>query len=225
MAAFYRSLPAWFSGLILLTGCARAGGEPAQYTANGGLHVDRSHTVSQTVNPAGGQVQAVDVLVLDQPTEGDGVLNLALAAEGDVLAEQAVPLENITEPDRWVSFAFDQPVAVPDVVDVQLTIKGEGSVLVAANHTPDDAKPSNEPVHDPYPQGEAMANGKPINGDIAFRIVGTTGPSGLPGQVGAIAKEGTKRLIGQPLFAYTWGLVGMGAVCLAAWAFYTSRKS
>lgn len=213
------------AALVLAGGCARVGGEPAQYTANGGLHVDRFHTVSQTVNPAGDQVKAVDVLVLAQPEEGDGVLTLALAADGDVLGEQAVPLKGITEADRWVSFAFDQPVAVPDVVDVQLNIKGEGSVLVAANSTPDDANPSKEPVHDPYPQGEAAANGKPINGDIAFRVVGTRGSSGLPSQVGAIVKEGAKRLISQPLFAYPWGLVGSCAALLAAWAFFTSRKN
>lgn len=208
------------ASVALLAGCARAGGEPAQYTANGGQHVDVSHAISQTVNPAGDQVKAVDVLVLALTEGGDGELNLALAADGEVLAEQAVPLKDIDEPDRWVSFAFDQPVAVPDVVDVQLTVKGDGSVLVGSNSTPEDADPKKEPTHDPYPQGEAVANGEAINGDIAFRIVGTRGPSGLPGQIGSITKEGTKRLVSQPLFATLWAAGLLAALALAAWGFH-----
>lgn len=212
------------ASVALLAGCARVGGEPAQYTANGGLFVDLSHAVSQTVNPAGDQVKAVDVLVLAQPEVGDGKLKLTLAADGDVLAEQTVPLKGINKPNRWVSFAFEKPVAVPDVVDVQLTIEGEGSVLVAVNSTPEDADPKKEPTHDPYPQGEAVANGEPVNGDITFRVVGTVGLTGLSSQVGAITKEGAKRLSGQPIFATIWASgIGLG-FCLSVWGFAFRKR-
>lgn len=213
------------ASVALLAGCARAGGEPAQYTANGGLNVDLSHAISQTVNPAGDQVKAVDVLVLAKPEEGDGALHLALAADGEVLAEQSVDLGDIEGPDQWVSFAFDTPVNVPDVVDVQLTVTGEGSVLVGANTTPEDVDPSKEPTHDPYPQGEAVANGVATNGDIAFRIVGTRGLSGLPAQLELITKEGTKRLVNQPTFAALWAGGLLAALALAVWGFATRKRS
>lgn len=212
------------ASVALLAGCARAGGEPAQYTANGGLNVDLSHAVSQTVNPAGDQVKAVDVLVLAKPEEGDGALHLALAADGEVLAEQSVDLDEVDGPDQWVSFAFDAPVTVPDVVDVQLTVSGEGSVLVGANTTPENANPSKEPTHDAYPQGEAVANGITVNGDIAFRVVGTSEPRGVAGQIGTMVKEGAKRLSNQPGFAAIWAGGLLVALGLAVWGFATRKR-
>lgn len=212
------------ASVALLAGCARAGGEPAQYTANGGLNVDLSHAISQTVNPAGDQVKAVDVLVLAKPEAGDGQFHLALAADGEVLAEQSVDLDEVDGPDQWVSFAFDAPVNVPDVVDVQLTVSGEGSVLVGVNATPKDVDPKKEPAHDAYPQGEAVANGIAVNGDIAFRVVGTSGTRGVASQIGAMAKEGAKRLSNQSGFAAIWAGGLVIALGLAVWGFATRKR-
>ena len=207
-----------------LAGCARVGGEPAQFTANGGIGVTATQAVSQTVNPAGDAVRGVDVLVLAVPEPGDGNLTLALAADGKAIAAQTVALTDLEDEDKWVPFTFDQPVSVPDVVDVQLSVQGEGSVLIGANTTPKDVNPSREPTHDPYPQGEAVVDDNPVKGDIAFRIVGTRGPSGLPAQVSSIAKEGAKRLTAEPGFASIWALTLVAALALALWGFFTRKR-
>ena len=207
----------------MLTGCARVGGEPAQFTANGGIGVTATQAVSQTVNPAGDAVRGVDVLVLAVPEPGDGNLTLALAADGTTIAHHTIPLDELHE-DKWVPFTFDQPVSVPDVVDVQLSVQGEGSVLIGANTTPKDVNPSREPTHDPYPQGEAVVDDNPVKGDIAFRIVGTRGPAGLPAQAGSIAKEGAKRLTAEPGFASIWALTLVAALALALWGFFTRKR-
>lgn len=212
----WRTVGLGLSALACLSGCARAGGEPAQFSVNSGLGLDAGQTITQTVNPAGDVIKAIDVQVLAIPSPGDGVVHLDIGEGNRQLSHISVPIGDIHE--GWVSFVPEQPLIIPDVINLAFSVTGEGTLLLAANSTPTDADPKVEPAHDPYPQGEGRHNNKPITGDLVFRVQGPASTTALTHQLSAMMKEGAKRLLNQPTFTAFWaaglaiafGLMGLG---------------
>lgn len=212
----------------LAAGCGRAGGEAFQPTQNTSFRLEAGHTVGQTINPAGDVVAGVDLQVATyaRPADPEGTLEVALRDPftGDLLGATEVAGSDI-EDLVWLKVSFDPPVAVEGPVLVETSWDGPNPLALLAN-APNDDEPAGavnvrsalpDLANDPYPAGQAVIDGVPTTGDLAFRVRGSGGPSAALGQVAEVAASTANRLIDQPLFTLFW------LVALAGCAFLIAR--
>lgn len=204
--------------LLLLTGCARTGGEPFQPTHNGPLPLDEGTTVGQTINPAGDAITGLDVQVATYaaPADPDGTLTLALRDPdtGQRIARTSVAGTELADA-TWVSLRFDTPVDVPDVVLAELSWEGATRLAVWANTPASPQVRSAGMPNDPYEDGELVVDGLPRAGDLAFRVRGAAGPGAALVQLGEVVASAGSRLLAEPVFATLWVLAMVGGVALA----------
>lgn len=202
--------------LVLAGGCARAGGEAFQPTLNEPLPLEAGRTLGQSLNPAGSAVAGVDLQVAtyDAPADPEGILTVTLVdpVSGDVLDTAQVGGDAMADAS-WVRADFGTPVAVGDVVVVEASWDGDTPLALWANVPP--AGPAVEVVNDPYPDGQLVRDGRPSDGDLAFRVVGAGGVGAGAGQLAEVVRSTGARLADQPAFAVLWGLAVVGAAALA----------
>ena len=204
--------------MLLLTGCARTGGEPFQPTHNGPLPLEEGATVAQTINPAGDAISGLDVQVATYaaPADPDGALTLALRDPdtGRRIARTSVPGSDLAD-TTWVAIRFDEPVDVPDVVLAELSWEGATPLALWANTPASPQVRSAGVPNDPYEDGELVVDGLPRTGDLAFRVRGVAGPSTALAQLGEVVASAGSRLLAEPIFAILWLLALVGGVALA----------
>jgi hypothetical protein len=211
--------------LGLLSGCGRAGGEAFQPTVNAALPLDEGRTLGQSFRPATEGVAGVDLLMatFGAVPDPDGQLAVVLrdATSGRVLARSSVPGTAIGD-NTWASARFDPPAAAPAVAAIELTWDGGGRVGLWANVPPPDPGPDRL-LNDPYPGGELLVDGEHAAGDLAFRVVGTRGATGVPRALAGVAAGALRGLGDRPLFAAVWALLLAAAVVLAVAGFRHGR--
>lgn len=203
--------------LLVLGGCARAGGEAFQPTLNTPLALPSDTAIGQTFNPAGDAVQAVELQVATYaaPADPDGVLTVELRdpVDGSVLDTAQVAGADMGD-STWVRASFDTPVAVPDVVLAEATWRGATPLALWAN-VPLEGADRSSVVNDPYADGQLVRDGRPTEGDLSFRVLGAGGAGAGTSQVVEIARSAGARLADQPLFTAVWLLALVGALALA----------
>lgn len=201
--------------LILLAGCGRVGGEPFQGALNNPITLDDQGSVAQTINPAGGSISQLDVTVATfaAATDPSGELRVTLTPVGGstVLGTTTVSGADMVD-GSWVSATFDPAVVVPDVVLATFTWEGDTPLAVWADTT----LPGTSGIqNDPYAKGQLVVDGRPTEGDLAFRVLADGGPGAVVEQVGEVARTGAARLLDEPVFLVLWGLALVGATVLA----------
>jgi hypothetical protein len=207
--------------LLLLTGCARLGGEGASFSHTTALPVTTERTVGQTFTVFGSGVVGVDLLLATfaQPADPEGTLVVTLRDElgGPVVATAEVPGTAITD-NAWVAARFDgvQPVAGRPAIEVAWD--GASPVGVRANVPPEPIDPDLL-VNDPYPLGELVLDGELAAGDLAFRAVGADDAAAAPRTLRGLASGAVRGLAQRPLFAAGWALALLGSAALAVWGF------
>lgn len=217
-----RIRPALLAALVLLlglAGCARAGGEPFQPTLNSPITLEEGSVLGQTLNPAGDAVAAVEVQVatFDAPADPAGVLTVVLRDPGDGAAIDTAQVAGADLADAaWVRASFDGPVTVPDVVLAEVSWEGATPLALWAN-LPLSGDGSASIVNDPYPGGQLVRDGRPAEGDLAFRVVGDGGVAAGVAQVGEVIRSTGARLRDEPAFAVVWllALVGCGVLAIS----------
>lgn len=210
---------------VMAVGCGRAGGEAFQPTQNTNFPLAEGHTVGQTINPVGGVVAGVDLQVATyaRPADPDGTLEVTVRDPGsrEVLGTAEVSGDDIDDL-AWLKVSFDPAVAVDGPVLVETSWDGANPLALLAN-APNDDEPVGavdvrsalpDLVNDPYPAGQAVVDGVPAAGDLAFRVRGPGGPGAALGQVVEVVASTANRLAEQPLFALVWlvALAGSGAL-------------
>lgn len=203
--------------LVAVPGCARAGGQPFQPTLNTAIVLDDGDRIGQTVNPAG-PVSAVDlnVATFDAPADPDGVLTVTIRDVADDRTGGVVSSAEIRGAEladgTWVAAAFDPPVEVADVALVEATWEGATPLALWANTTQDGTAAI---TNDPYSGGQLVIDGRPVDGDLAFRVVGPGGVRPAAAQVAEVARSTAARTAADPVFAVAWLLALAGGVVLA----------
>lgn len=205
--------------LLLVVGtasCARAGGQPFQPTLNTALVLDEGDLVGQTTNP-NGPVAGVDLSVgtFDEPADPEGTLTVTIrevgTPTGEVLARAQVPGADLVD-GGWAAARFDEPVEVDGVALLEVRWAGTAPIALWANTT----QPATRRIHnDPYAAGQMVLDGRPAQGDLAFRLVGPGGATPALRQVGEVLRSTGARLADQPLFTVLWALALAGAAALA----------
>lgn len=201
---------------LLPAGCARVGGDPAQWSHNTVMPLSEEGTVGQTFGVASEALVGVDVLMatFGQMADPAGALEVDLrdAATGDALASTTTPGGAITD-NSWSPVRFDPPVKVDGPVAIELSWRGASPVAVRANR-PREQVDGETLVNDPYPDGQLLLDGEPATGDLAFRVVGSNGPEVLPATVAGLLRSAVSGLLQQPLFAAAWSGLLLGCVAL-----------
>ena len=203
------------------TGCARAGGQPFQPTSNTALVLDDGVRVGQTINPVG-PVTGVDlnVATFGAPADATGVLTVtiaelpqATAGQGDdgVLASTRITGSDLTD-GTWTAARFDADVEVDGVALVEASWDGAEPIALWANTTQEGTEGL---ANDPYAAGHRVVDGRPREGDLAFRVVGSTGPDAAAAQAVEVGRSAAARLADQPVFTVLWMIALAGAVALA----------
>lgn len=203
--------------LLALAGCARVGGEPFQPTLNSPVTLEPDAVLGQTFNPAGTLVQAVEVQVatFDAPADAEGVLTLVLREPvgGGLLDTAQVAGADLADAS-WVRASFDTAVEVPDVVLAEVSWDGATPLALWAN-LPLSGDGSESIVNDPYAGGQLVRDGRPAEGDLAFRVIGGGGVGAGAAQVVEVARSTGAGLLDEPVFAVLWGLALVGCGALA----------
>lgn len=202
--------------LLALSGCARAGGEAFQPTLTQPLTLEEGRTVGQTFNPVGDAVTGVDLHVATFAATADpeGVLTVELrdADNGAVLDTAQVAGEDLADA-TWVRASFGTAVPVGDVVLLEASWQGDSPLALWANTPPPG--PGRELVNDPYPAGQLVIDGRPVEGDLAFRVHGAGGLAAGVGQAVEVARSTGARLAEEPVFTALWALALLGCAALA----------
>jgi hypothetical protein len=202
---------------LLLAGCARVGGDPAQWSHNTVMPLSQEGTIGQTFGVASDALVGVDVLMatFGQVADPAGALHVDLrdATTGDALATTTTPGGAITD-NAWAPVRFDPPVDVDGPVAIELSWAGASPVAVRANR-PRGQVEGETLVNDPYPDGQLLLDGEPATGDLAFRVVGSNGPQVLPATVARLLRGAVSGLLEQPLFAAAWSGLLLGCLVLA----------
>jgi hypothetical protein len=223
---------------VVLSGCARLGGEAHQPSHSGALPLSADNPIGQTFTIAGSGLAGFDLLMatFGEPPDPSGTLTVTLRARLDapVLATAEVTGSAIRD-NSWVPVRFDepqeigplagQPPAVPaDAADgaarpvFEVTWDGASPVGVRANVPARPIEPD-VLVNDPYPWGELVLDGELAAGDLAFRVLGIDGVAALPRTVRGLAGGAARGLADRPLFAAGWALLLAGSAALAVYGF------
>ncbi|MGI9016966.1 MAG: hypothetical protein ACR2HR_07675 [Euzebya sp.] len=197
----------------------RTGGEPFQPALNTPVSLDQGQLIGQTINPAGHRVRQLDVSVATfaaaADPEGELVVVLRDPANRDVLATTVVPGIDI-EDGAWVSAGFDPPASVGDLVLAEFNWDGVTPLALWADTTLEGTRGI---TNDPYPEGELVIDGRPADGDLAFRVVSGPSVTVAAGQLGGVVRSLAAGLRDQPVFAVLWLLVLAGATLTAVVGF------
>lgn len=212
--------------LVLVSGCARLGGEVLQGSHNVALPLATGETLGQTFATVGDQLVGVDLETATYSRDLDGTLRVELrdAADGRVLATAEVPGEDVAD-NGWTPVRFDEPVAAPERARVEVAWDGADPVGLYGN-VPDRPRPALEVqapgaadaaplVNDPYPGGTLERDGAPAGGDLAFRVVGRPGAAGVARTVGAVLGGLAAGAAQQPVATLLWVAALAGCVTLA----------
>lgn len=217
--------------LVLLAalagGCARAGGEAFQPTLNSPVLIEPDGSVGQTLNPVTDVVRGVDVPVATFAAEADpaGTLELSLLPADETGADEP-PLgtARIAGADladsAWVTARFEPPVRHDGPLLLTATWDGATTLALWANRPPDEAAaspfaPGEVPANDPYLDGQLVIDGRPAEGDLAFRVRGAGDAAAGLEQLQEVARSTAARLADGPAFALAWALLVAGSAALA----------
>lgn len=214
-----RTRPAWTLGAaltaaVLASGCT---GEVFQPTHTGVVPLDGQSHAGQTFRAPSDQVTRVDVLVATygRPADPQGTLSVTLleAPGGTELASTRVRGDAL-EDNTWVAARFADPVDVGSGAAVELGWDGAEPIALRAN-VPPAGNDEDRLLNDPYRGGELLRDGAPATGDLAFRVVGATGPGEAATEIARWVRTAASRLTDRPLFAAAWLLLVTGAAALA----------
>ncbi|MGH8929799.1 MAG: hypothetical protein ACRDZO_03955 [Egibacteraceae bacterium] len=205
------------AGLLLLTGCARLGGE--EFQASHSDAVLLGATVGQTFRPVTSAVRGLDLLTATygQDPDPDGRLRVTLfdGQRGKRLATATVSGDRIGDND-WVPLRFDPPVPAPEIAEFTVTWEGDTPLGLRANVPPRGFDRREQDPNNPYPGGQLRRNGAAAYGDLAFRVLGTGGTGEAITQLTGMFRSAGDRLIHDELpFTVVWLTLLTGAIALA----------
>ncbi len=216
------------AALILLTGCARLGGEEFQASHSGAVLL--GPTVGQTFRPATSAVRGLDVLTVTygEDLDPDGRLRVTLfdGQRGKRLATATVSGERIDD-NEWVPLRFDPPVPSPEIAEFTVAWDGDTPLGLRANVPPRGFDRREQDPNNPYPGGQLRRNGSAAYGDLAFRVLGTGGTGEAITQLTGMFGSAGNRLVHDELpFAVAWLALLTGALALAIMGFrsHSSRQ-
>ncbi len=199
---------------VLSTGCGRVGGDPYQPALNTPLQLEAGRTIGQTFDPAG-PVSGIDVTVATfaETPDPDGILRLVLREVGDDTVRATADVAGADlEDGTWVGADLGTPVTIDGVALMELTWEGTTPLALWADTTLEGTAGI---VNDPYAPGQLVLDGRPVDGDLAFRVTGPAGFGPAVEQVAEVARSTAARLRDEPLFTVLWGLAAVGSAVLA----------
>ncbi|MEE8602524.1 hypothetical protein [Euzebya tangerina] len=151
----------------------------------------------------------MSVATFAQEPDPEGILTVTVeGASGP--RETAVSGADLTD-GAWVAASFDPPVVVGDLAEVQLSWDGATPLAVWSNRT---LAGTVGIENDPYAAGQLVVDGRPTDGDLAFRVVTTDGS--VSDHVVEVVRGAGARLLDQPWFALVWLVLLGGAGVLVA---------
>lgn len=200
---------------LALSACGRAGGQPFQPALNTPLALPAGQTLGQTLNPPDDIITGLDLSVatFGAPADPGGVLTVTVrpAGQAGVTSEAVVPGTAITD-GAWVDATFDPPVRSDGVVVAEIRWDGDTPLALWADVPLEDTRGI---TNDPYPEGQLVIDGRPVEGDLAFRVSGPGGIGAAATQVQRVLRAAGSRLVDQPEFLAVW-LAALSASVLLA---------
>jgi hypothetical protein len=200
---------------VAAAGCGRTGGLPFQPTLNTPLPLGGGGQVAQTLALVD-EVSAVDLSVATYggAPDPDGVLAVALGpvdGRGPATAVGEVAGADLAD-GAWVRADLGEVVEVDGPARITATWDGATPLALWANTT---LEGSDGIRNDPYPAGQLLVDGRPVDGDLAFRLTGPASAGDVLDQAGAVGRTAAGRAAQDLRFAVGWPLALAGCAALA----------